>query len=278
MDATRDYSSRGFLLSSRAQLTAMDAVPQAVGAFSSAALSPLTWFWREVDSINGQSPNDKQPAARSFVSLLSSSSQPFAQREDRAIGAAVDEHSISTERSDCAQPEAVKVQRSRFLRCTSLQLSALTFLPAAALAGAIGRWLGCAILLFVTLSSLVVHRGGRRLEVWEALDKLAIALWVAYNIRSTYHFSQRAMSLSEPSTEPWRLALLVLAVTGAVGVIVFDRRRRLWPKRSREHVARHAAMHVSGALGTLALLSTSIGAHDDYWWWVDAAAGRVCVA
>jgi hypothetical protein len=139
-------------------------------------------------------------------------------------------------------------------------LSALAFLPAAGLAGVLGRWLGCAILLFVTFTSLFVHYGGPRRWTWEALDKVAIALWVLYNTIAILQLT----SCLAGHAEPGRLVLLVLAVLGAGGTAIFDRWRRVWPVYTREHVRRHAAMHMSGAVGTFLLLVASIGVD-----WVD---------
>ena len=139
-----------------------------------------------------------------------------------------------------------------------LQLSAFAYIPGTVVAAWLGLWIGCGVLLANISTSLYAHRMHRVSAApdWmDHVDEFAILLWVVYNAVVVVQL----IILLEQSMDAGRLAMLLIALLGASGTVVFDVLRRPLTWRSKRRNAMHVCMHLSGGTGTLVLLCATIG-------------------
>ena len=134
-----------------------------------------------------------------------------------------------------------------------LQISVLSYLPAAVVASCSSRWWGAYILLFNVATSLVVHRPTRSCQ-WDALDRVdqaAIAAWVSYAILL---IASVALSLMRGPCGPCKALLFTGALVLSALALRFELSRRCLPWRTGKRIQYHALMHLAGAGGSLFLL------------------------
>jgi len=143
-----------------------------------------------------------------------------------------------------------------------LQLTALTFVPAAWMAWAVGRSFGALVIGCTTLTSLHVHRRVRA-ETWDAVDYLDVGslwLWVAYNACVVVEVVTRLMTVFCAAA----CGCLVAALLGAAGCAHFERARQCGDQpgiewRSPTNVRRHACLHLCGGVGSVFLVFAAGG-------------------
>ena len=137
---------------------------------------------------------------------------------------------------------------------STLQCSAVSFVPAIMYSYKESLWLGMLVLSANTVITIYFHRVDRPLA-WERADLLdwaAVRAWVLYN---TVLATMTGVSLMD-NFNGGRAVCLLAAVACGLCVGLLDRWRCRFRYRSTERNMLHGLMHGCGGLGTLLLLYT----------------------
>ena len=140
---------------------------------------------------------------------------------------------------------------------TPMRCSAVAFLVPLAVALRQRRTLGSVVIAVVTLSSIATHRPR---TAWtrgtrEAADLVAIGAWCLYN---TTLVADAMRGLRDPHGSTAQRAMALATALGcAVACIVLDAARNRHVYRSARRDALHVSLHLTGALGTLAVLEAA---------------------
>lgn len=124
---------------------------------------------------------------------------------------------------------------------TVLQLTSLTFLVPAGVAGANGIIDLCVLCTLNAIISFFVHSKSASPPWLHRLDNAAVALWVGFNGGYTFGLCCPLRGL---------VAMLLAVSCAACGLA-----RLQWSPKSANRLWIHGAMHCSGALGTLVLIA-----------------------